>query len=205
MFPSPPPEEQGVISSFLDAETAKIDALVEEQQRLIELLKERRQTVITQAVTKGLNPHAQMKSSDVEWLGDVPEHWEVVSFLKSLDLVYRYPTYFDIPYVDEGIAEVRGEAIGADGEIHELEDARFIAKETSDRFPLTQLALGDLVMTVRGTLGKVAIVRERFIGSNITANLLRLSPNNTPRFICYGRQRACRLLSNLMFSARRRP
>lgn len=69
--------EQSAIASFLDRETAKIDALVAEQQRLIELLKEKRQAVISHAVTKGLNPDAPMKPSGVEWLGEVPAHWEV--------------------------------------------------------------------------------------------------------------------------------
>ena len=73
----PPVAEQAVIASFLDRETEKIDALVAEQRRLIELLKEKRQAVISHAVTKGLNPHAPMKPSGVEWLGEVPEHWEV--------------------------------------------------------------------------------------------------------------------------------
>jgi len=64
-----------VIASFLDRETAKIDDLIAEQQRLIELLQEKRQSVISHAVTKGLNPNAPMKDSGVEWLGEVPEHW----------------------------------------------------------------------------------------------------------------------------------
>jgi len=76
VIPSLP--EQTAIASFLDHETGKIDVLVEEQRRLIALLKEKRQAVISHAVTKGLNPHAPMKPSGVEWLGDVPEHWSVV-------------------------------------------------------------------------------------------------------------------------------
>ncbi len=75
--PFPPEAEQTLIASFLDHETAKIDALIAEQQRLIELLQEKRQTVISHAVTKGLNPDAPMKNSGVEWLGEVPEHWEI--------------------------------------------------------------------------------------------------------------------------------
>jgi type I restriction enzyme S subunit len=71
--------EQGAIATFLDHETAKIDALIAEQQRLIELLQEKRQAVISHAVTKGLNPDAPMKDSGVEWLGEVPEHWDVKS------------------------------------------------------------------------------------------------------------------------------
>ncbi|BAU57558.1 type I restriction-modification system [Halorhodospira halochloris] len=70
-------EEQKNISRFLDHETARIDALIEEQQRLIELLKEKRQAVISHAVTKGLDPDVPMKDSGVEWLGEVPEHWSV--------------------------------------------------------------------------------------------------------------------------------
>jgi type I restriction enzyme S subunit len=73
----PPFIEQTLIASFLDRETAKIDGLVREQRRLIELLKEKRQAVISHAVTKGLNPHAPMKPSGIEWLGHVPKHWQI--------------------------------------------------------------------------------------------------------------------------------
>lgn len=73
----PPLDEQTRIAAFLDRETAKIDELVVEQKRLMELLKEKRQAVISHAVTKGLNPNAPMKPSGIEWLGDVPEHWKI--------------------------------------------------------------------------------------------------------------------------------
>lgn len=73
----PSATEQTVIAAFLDRETTKIDALVAEQERLIALLKEKRQAVISHAVTKGLNPHAPMKDSGIEWLGEIPAHWEV--------------------------------------------------------------------------------------------------------------------------------
>lgn len=87
-IPYPPIDEQQAIARFLDDETAKIDALIEKQQWLIELLKEKRQAVISHSVTKGLNPNASMKDSGVEWLGEVPTHWTVCSLkhqLKSLD------------------------------------------------------------------------------------------------------------------------
>ncbi|TVL59844.1 hypothetical protein AYJ00_13170 [Shewanella algae] len=70
-------EEQRTIAAFLDYETARIDSLIDKQQRLIELLKEKRQAVISHAVTKGLNPDALLKDSGVEWLGQVPEHWDM--------------------------------------------------------------------------------------------------------------------------------
>ena len=76
----PPFEEQQKIANFLDHETAKIDTLIEKQQQLIKLLKEKRQAVISHAVTKGLNPNAPMKDSGVEWLGEVPVGWAIVKF-----------------------------------------------------------------------------------------------------------------------------
>ncbi|MBP6114439.1 MAG: restriction endonuclease subunit S [Acinetobacter sp.] len=75
--------EQEKIASFLDHETAKIDTLIAKQEKLIELLKEKRQAVISHAVTKGLNPDVKLKDSGVEWLGQVPEHWGV-SRLKNI-------------------------------------------------------------------------------------------------------------------------
>ncbi|WP_219927718.1 restriction endonuclease subunit S, partial [Aeromonas sp. HMWF016] len=75
VFPVPSCEEQRTIAAFLDYETARIDQLIAKQQQLIELLKEKRQAVISHAVTKGLNPNAPMKDSGIEWLGQVPEHW----------------------------------------------------------------------------------------------------------------------------------
>lgn len=73
----PPVVEQTQIARFLDHETARIDSLIEQQQRLIELLKEKCQAVISHAVTKGLDPSVPMKDSGVEWLGEVPAHWNV--------------------------------------------------------------------------------------------------------------------------------
>ena len=86
-IPFAPLDEQQKIANFLDHETAKIDTLITKQEKLIELLKEKRQAVISHVVTKGLNPDAPMKDSGVEWLGEVPEHWRIVKlsyFLKLL-------------------------------------------------------------------------------------------------------------------------
>ncbi|EJL6845270.1 restriction endonuclease subunit S [Vibrio cholerae] len=94
----PPLEEQQKIANFLDHETAKIDTLIAKQEKLIELLKEKRQAVISHAVTKGLNPDAPMKDSGVEWLGEVPEHWKVskLKFESSVvDCRNKTPEYFD--------------------------------------------------------------------------------------------------------------
>ena len=75
--PLPPLPEQHAIAAFLDQETARIDALVAKKEQLIELLQEKRTALITRAVTRGLDPNATMKDSGVEWLGEIPGHWEV--------------------------------------------------------------------------------------------------------------------------------
>ncbi len=77
------------IANFLDHETAKIDTLIDKQQQLIQLLKEKRQAVISHAVTKGLNPNAPMRDSGVEWLGEVPEHWVVLRLKDTCDLISK--------------------------------------------------------------------------------------------------------------------
>lgn len=126
----PPLAEQVAIATFLDRETAKIDALIEEQRRLIALLKEKRQAVISHAVTKGLDPHAPMKDSGIEWLGQVPAHWEIKP------LKHMATDYCDGPfgsglksehYVDEGVRVIRLQNIREDG--FNGDDAAFIDKD----------------------------------------------------------------------------
>ena len=84
-LPIPSREEQDAIVSYIDTATAKIDAAIAQQQKMIDLLNERKQIIINRAVTKGLNPDAKMKDSGVEWIGEVPEHWQL--------LPYRYLFY----------------------------------------------------------------------------------------------------------------
>src|SRR6266550_5327705 len=84
----PPPAEQRAIAAFLDRETARINALIAKKERLIELLQEKRAALISHAVTKGLDPTVPMKDSGVEWLGEIPAHWEV----KRLKFVAKQET-----------------------------------------------------------------------------------------------------------------
>jgi len=86
----PPLSEQKQIAAFLDHETRRMDALIARQLRLIELLKEKRQAVISHAVTKGLNPNAPMKDSGIEWLGEVPEHWVIKPLKRLLSKKLQY-------------------------------------------------------------------------------------------------------------------
>jgi len=94
--------EQKQIANFLDHETAKIDTLIEKQQQLIKLLKEKRQAVISHAVTKGLNSNAPMKDSGIEWLGEIPAHWEMskMRYMFSFD---KGLTITKSDLLDEGV------------------------------------------------------------------------------------------------------
>src|SRR5690554_4899305 len=118
-LPLPPTAEQRQILSFLDNETARIDALVAEQQRLIELLKEKRQAVISHAVTKGLDSDVPMKDSGVEWLGEVPAHWEVnrLKFVATIvDCKNRTPEYIDGgEYLVVRTSNVKNQFLSLDG------------------------------------------------------------------------------------------
>ncbi len=89
-LPFPPYSEQSKIATFLERETAKIDDLVAKQRRLVELLNEKRQSVISNAVTRGLNPIAPMKPSGIEWLGDVPAHWKVKRIKHLINVLTDY-------------------------------------------------------------------------------------------------------------------
>jgi type I restriction enzyme S subunit len=100
VFPLPPLAEQTAIAAFLDRETEKIDALVAEQRRLMELLKEKRQAVISHAVTRGLNPAAPLKPSGIEWLGDVPAHWKVSRLKHATSRIVDCP--HETPTLTEG-------------------------------------------------------------------------------------------------------
>lgn len=108
--------EQTSIVSFLNRETGKIDALVDEQRRLIELLKEKRQAVISDAVTKGLDPDVAMKDSGVEWLGEVPEHWDVMRLRHAINL---NPSKSETASLDPDtrVSFLPMEAVGVDGSL----------------------------------------------------------------------------------------
>ena len=126
IFIVPPIKEQKFIASYLDQETAKIDTLIEKKERQIELLKEKRSALISHAVTKGLDPNAQMKDSGIEWLGNIPEHWEVkrLKYMSSVNgevLEESTPDNYEIEYVDIGSVD-RYEGI-VKTEILKFEDA----------------------------------------------------------------------------------
>lgn len=161
-IPLPPLGEQRAIAAYLDRETAKIDALVEAQRRLIELLKEKRQAVISYAVTKGLDPSAPMKDPGVKWLGHVPAHWQVVPLKSQARLAGRigYRGYTTEDIVDEGEGAL---AISPgnlrDGRI-EIGRGTFVTWEKFHESPEIIVEPSDVVLVKTGsTYGKVAFFR----------------------------------------------
>jgi type I restriction enzyme S subunit len=158
-FPVPSLEEQQTIAAFLDRETAKIDALIAEQQRLVELLAEKRQAVISHAVTKGLNSNARMKDSGIEWLGEVPENWSVVPLkriLEAKDGTHATPPYVDpaddtfplITSKDFGVTEIC------------FDEAKYISVEDHlEVMKRSNTQRGDVLMSmIGGNIGKALIV-----------------------------------------------
>ena len=176
-------EEQTQIANFLDYETAKIDALIEKQQQLIRLLKEKRQAVISHAVTKGLNPDAPMRDSGVEWLGEVPAHWEVLkaAWLGSLFGSESVP---EEHVVDEGpLAFIKVSSLSPEG--FAVSEKNFFVSEALYR--AVKPRSGFLVFPKRGAAiftNKVNIVREYAV---IDPNLMGwvLNARAVPEFIAH--------------------
>ena len=175
------------IVNFLDHETTKIDTLIEKQQQLIKLLKEKRQVVISHAVTKGLNPDAQMRDSGVEWLGEVPEHWSVsqvghCAFVTKLT-GFEYTNLWEIDDDGEVIA-LRG--FNVKERKLELNDVERIAAELSARLERSKLAKGDVVFPCTGTIGNAAMIEkdnEFHINQNIAK--IRFDVTVSSRFAIY--------------------
>jgi type I restriction enzyme S subunit len=158
-FPVLLPElgEQRVIASTLDRETARIDALIEKKTRFIELLREKRQALITHAVTKGLDPSVKMKDSGVEWLGEVPEHWGVRSFKHLAGI--RYGIGEPPAYKAEGTPLIRATNVDAgcirSGGLVYVDPADIPDKR------IIWLAPGDIIVVRSGAYtGDSAIVQE---------------------------------------------
>ena len=181
--PFPPKEEQDVISKFLDSETSRIDNLIAKQEKLIELLEEQRKSIISHAVTKGLNPNAPMKDSGVEWLGEVPEHWDVAvvkrAFIVKLgkmlqpdqkdetDVIKKYLKASNLTW--DGVKDIDNEMWFSKNELKKL-----------------KLEIGDLLVAEGGDVGKSCIFdsNEEFYYQN-SVNRVRGQKNNANKFLYY--------------------
>lgn len=168
-IPFPPLSEQHAIAAFLDRETTRLDTLVAKKRELMERLNEKRTALISRTVTRGLPPDAAraaglpvnppLKPSGVEWLGDVPEHWEVTTVLKMAQQIQTGPFGSQLhtsDYVEDGIPLVNPAHI-ISGKL--VPDSLCsVGKETSSRLNKYHLQTGDIIMGRRGEIGRCAVV-----------------------------------------------
>ncbi len=163
--------DQHAIAAFLDRETARIDALIAKKQRFIELLEEKRQAIISHAVTKGLDPGVEMKDSGVEWIGEVPAGWEIKKISYLADKItngYVGPTR-DI-FVNNGVIYLQSLHIKRNQIIFDYN--YYVSEEWSNKHPRSILKKGDVLIVQTGDIGQVAVVPEEYEGANCHALII---------------------------------
>ena len=181
-LPFPPLLEQTLIAAFLERETAKIDGLVAEQQRLIELLREKRQAVISHAVTKGLNPNAPMKPSGIEWLGEVPAHWDVTKLSRLAteigDGLHGTPEYVDeSPFHFINGNNLTGGCISLTDMTRCVSEAEF----NKHRVGLDQTTV---LLSINGTIGNLAVYRDESVMLGKSAAYVNCGNELAREFLC---------------------
>jgi type I restriction enzyme S subunit len=155
--------EQTQIAQYLDHQCAIIDALIEKKEKLIELLKEKRQSIINEAVTKGLNPKAKMKDSGIEWLGEIPEDWEVKKIKQVADVFGRigYRGYTTEDIVSHGEGAITISPSNMKGDFMTFEDSTYLSWAKYEESPEIKIFNDDVLMVKTGsTYGKIGIVKE---------------------------------------------
>ncbi|MCG9879713.1 MAG: restriction endonuclease subunit S [Bacteroidia bacterium] len=191
-FLIPPLEEQNAIAAFLDRKTALIDQAIDIKQKQIELLKERRQILIHKAVTRGLNPNVKMKDSGVEWIGEIPEGWEVKR-LKTLLQEGRDGIRIG-PFGSSIKSEIlKPEGYKIYGQEHVIADdfnigAKYIDENDFKRLSNYELFAGDIVITMMGTTGKCKVVPNNIERGIMDSHLIRVRTkinNANPDFVSF--------------------
>lgn len=174
-IPVPSKKEQTAVASFLDRETAKIDNLIDKQEQLIELLREKRQAVISHAVTKGLNPNAKMKDSGVEWLGKVPAEWTVKKLKNVCSQSALYGANIaSSHYEGEGVRFLRTTDISDDGALKN--GGVFVHATLVEDYMLND---GDLLISRSGTVGRSFLYKSQHHGPCAYAGyLVRFVPSS---------------------------
>ena len=178
-IPCPNKKEQGAIAAYLDKVTSKIDTAITQQQKMIDLLNERKQIIINNAVTKGLNPNAKMKDSGVEWIGEIPEHWEMRK-LKSITSKIGSgvtPRGGGSVYVDNGVMFLRSQNVYFEG--FKLDDVAYITEDVDASMPKTRVREGDILFNITGgSIGRCHYVPQGFPKANVNQHVSIIRPNN---------------------------
>lgn len=181
----PPVDTQHRIADYLDRKCSQIDAIIARQQEVIEKLKAYKLYVITEAVTKGLNPGVPMKDSGVEWIGEIPEHW-VLNKLKYLSLdigdgIHATPTYDE----DGNVYFVNGNNIGEEYLVFK-EDTNTISDTEYASYKLPLLTENTVFVTLNGaTYGKTLFYHGEKILLGKSAGFITLKPTESREFVRY--------------------
>lgn len=164
-------DEQIAIANFLDHETTKIDHLIEKQQQLIELLKEKRQAVISHAVTKGLDSNVPMKDSGVEWLGEVPEHWEIKQNKYLLEFVTSGSRGWAQYYADTGSLFFRIANLTRDTIEPKLESIQYVEPPKGSEGERSKIKINDLLISITADLGSVCVadasIKDGYVSQHV--------------------------------------
>jgi type I restriction enzyme S subunit len=173
-IPFPPSLEQTRIAAFLDRETGKIDTLVAEQRRLMTLLKEKRQAVISHAVTRGLNPQAPLKPSGIEWLGDIPAHWDVIALKRLIEqgTSISYGIAQPGEPLEDGIPFVQTTNMSSGA--FSLESLQRTSAEIAAMYPRSTLTGGEVILGIRASIGAAFVVPDHLAGANLSRGVARI-------------------------------
>jgi len=170
----PPGHEQQVIAEFLDRETAKIDNLIAQKERLIELLEEKRSALITHAVTKGLNPDAPLRDSGIEWLGKIPKHWKIEPLKRATRFV-EGPGIMASDFSLDGVPLLRISCIGQRWVT--LEGCDFVSPDlASTKWDHFRVQAGDLLISGSATSGICSEVNESAEGAVPYTGIMIIRP-----------------------------
>ncbi len=177
LVPLPPLAEQSAIVRFLDHLDRRIRLYIRAKQKLIKLLEEQKQAIIHRAVSRGLDPNVRFKPSGVEWLGDVPHHWEVrkVGVVSKRITKGTTPTTLGRGFTDEGVRFVKVECISKTRRL--LADlCTHIDAETDCLLARSRLRAGDVLVAIAGAIGRVALVHEDALPANCNQAVAIITP-----------------------------
>jgi type I restriction enzyme S subunit len=181
-------EEQTIIANYLDHKTTQIDHLIAKKEQFIHLLEEERIAVINQAVTKGLDPNVSMKDSGIEWLGEIPEHWEVkkLKLLANIQgrIGFKGYTVGDLVSEGEGALTLGAKHIDKFNQLN-LSNPEFISWDKYYESPEIMVQIGDIILTQRGTLGKVVLITEDIGKATINPSMVILSKLKANDYFLY--------------------
>ena len=181
----PPRSEQRAIAEFLDRETAKIDNLIAKKERLVELLEEKRAALITHAVTRGLDPDAPLRESGIEWLGQIPKHWELKQLGHEARLLTGFPFKSELFSFSDGTKLVRGDNVTS-GALRWGDKTRYWSSVTKE-IEVFLLKVDDVLLGMDGSkVGKnYAIVTDSDLPLLLVQRVARLRAKNgvRPRYL----------------------